>query len=99
MAALTVTEFICLLEAYKKAETPAEHSIIKNEIVKSFKNESQLVELKDLEKILGASRTTVYRMRKSGIIPEYLVKGKPKFDPNEVKNAIRISGFNFSSSC
>lgn len=84
LAALTIAEFIELLDTYKSDKQFSE----KDGFVEM--KEDHLIDLKTLEKELGSSRATIYRMRNKGMFPEYQVNGKPKFILYEVKRSIRL---------
>ena len=86
IAALTVDEFCDLLDSYRKGE---DLGYGKLELIKL--EEEKLVDLEDLEKELGISRSTVYRLRQKGIFPEYQIGKKVKFKLHEVKKAIRVN--------
>jgi len=80
-----------LLDAYRKGEDLGYGQL---ELIKI--QEEKLLDLKTLEKELDVSRSTIYRLRKKGVLPEYQIRGKVKFKLHEVKQAIRVESFTSS---
>jgi hypothetical protein len=91
LASLTVTEFIGILDAYKDGSQNEPSS--EREVVLKRKG---LVKMEVVLKEIGISRSTFFRMRKRGIVPEYTDGGHPKYSLEEVrrslaKNAITVN--------
>ena len=52
--------------------------------------DKQCVGVTVMAKILGCSRTVIYRMVDNREIPFYMVRSKPVFDPEEVLKHLRV---------
>jgi transcriptional antiterminator len=84
VASLTVAEFIKLLDTYKEDKQFGEKQLIVE------RKDDHLVDMTTLQSKIGVSRTTIYRMRQKGRLPEYIVNGQPKFNVEEVLRALKI---------
>lgn len=87
LASLTVAEFIAIMDAYKN-----DQEFEKAIPIEAVSNRKGLLTQKEVLDKIGKSRSTFYRMRRNGLIPEYNAGGHPRFVLEEVLKAIHQNG-------